>query len=262
MIKPHMFYTTNAKIQSILGYRALLASRGRSVPTLLLGCSPYDSEREINQHLLGYPNNHNYQIWKGHILPSFKLYERARVVTSLYPKNLKSFLDIGSCKGYYVLETAQNPCCDISTGIDVHEPFISISTKVKEYLDIKNANFYLATLEELSNNPEAYGGPFQTVLLIGTYHYLFWGSSFSSSAFYGHREILTRLSQICTDRVIFSARLEIGMLPRDQKKKAKLKNEVKYNTEYFLEKAEELFDVHKAGYLGKCPLFVMLKRNS
>ncbi len=262
MIKPRMFHTASAKIQSILGYKALLASRGRSVWALLFGFSPDDSERELNQHLLGYPNNHNYQIWKGQMLPSFKLYERVRAITSLYPKNLKSFLDIGSCKGYYVLEAAQNPCCETSTGIDVHEKFISISTKVKECLDIKNANFYLATLEELRNNPEAYGGPFQTVLLIGTYHYLFWGSSFSSSAFYSHREILTRLSQICTNRIIFSARLEIDMLPREQKKKAKLKNDVKYNTEYFLKRAEELFDVHKAGYLGKHPLFVMLKRSS
>jgi len=257
-----MFHTASAKIQSILGYRALLASRGLSVSTLLLGCSPRDSEREINQHLFGYPNNHNYQIRKGQMLPSFKLYERVRAVNSLYPKNLKSFLDIGSCKGYYVLEAAQNSCCETSTGIDVHEPFISISNKVKEYLNINNANFYLATLEELSNNPEAYGGPFQTVLLIGTYHYLFWGSSFSSSVSYSHRQILTRLSKICTDRVIFSARLEIDMLPRDQKKKAKLKNDVKYNTEYFLKRVEELFDVHKAGYLGKYPLFVMLKRDS
>ncbi len=261
MTESNVFYPSIAKIQSIFGYRTFLTPYGRSRLRLFSDSSLHKYEQEINQHLFGYPNNHNYQIWKGQTIPSFKLYERARIVTSLYSKYLKSFLDIGSCKGYYVLEAAQNHRCETCVGIDVHEPFVSISTKVKEYLGIKNANFYLATLEKLSSRPESYGGPFQTVLLIGTYHYLFWGTSFYSGAFYSHREILARVSKICIDRLIFSARLEVDMLPREQRDKAKLRTDIKYNTEHFLKEAEEFFDVRKAGYLGRYPLFIMSKRN-
>jgi hypothetical protein len=161
------------------------------------------------------------------------------------------------------MEAAQRPNCQISAGVDVNEPFISISNKVREYLDIKNVDFYFATLDELSSRPEAYGGPFQIVLIIGVYHYLFWGSHISPLSYHNHREILARLSQICTDRLIFSARLEVNMLPNGIKQKAKiLGNKVRYNTADFLRSAEEFFEVHKAGYMGKYPLFVMLKKNS
>lgn len=39
-------------------------------------------------------------------------------------------------------------------------------------------------------------------------------------------------------------------------------NETTYNTEYLPKRDGQLFDVHKAGYLGRYPLFVMLKRSS
>jgi len=260
-VKASVFYRTKAKIRSIAGYGALLARN-------LNGFLPSDSdsssnrlEKELNPLLTGYPRNHNYRIYKKKLFPSFKLYERLRLVVSLYPDKLESFLDIGSCRGFYAMDAAQRPNCRISAGADIHEPFISISNKVREYLDIKNVDFHFATLDELSSKPEAYGGPFQTVLLIGTYHYLFWGSKMSPIAYHNHRDILARLSQICTDRLIFSARLEVNRLPDGIKQKAKtLGNEVGYNTADFLRSAEEFFEVHKAGYLGKYLLLVMLKK--
>ncbi|MFZ2148316.1 MAG: class I SAM-dependent methyltransferase [Sedimentisphaerales bacterium] len=261
--KASVFYRTNAKIRSIAGYGALLARNLNGFLSLDSDSSLNRLEKELNSLLAGYPRNHNYRIHKKKLIPSFKLYERLRLVVSFYPEKLESFLDIGSCRGYYAMEAAQRPNCRISAGADIYEPFISISKKVREYLDIKNVEFYFATLDELSSRPEAYGGPFQIVLLIGTYHYLFWGSKLSPIAYHNHREILARLSQICTDRLIFSARLEIDRLPNDIKQKAKmLGNEVGYNTADFLRSAEEFFEVHKAGYLGKYPLLVMLKKNS
>ena len=165
-VKASVFYRTNAKIRSIAGYGALLARN-------LNGFLPSDSdssstrlEKELNPLLAGYPRNHNYRIYKKKLFPSFKLYERFRLVASLYPEKLESFLDIGSCRGFYAMDAAQRPNCRISAGVDVHEPFISISNKVREYLDIKNVDFHFATLDELSSRPESYGGPFQTVLLI------------------------------------------------------------------------------------------------
>lgn len=262
-VKASVLYRINAKIRSIAGYGALLARNLNGFLRLDSDSSSNRLKKDLNPLLIGYPRNHNYRIHNKKLFPSFKLYERLRLVVSLYPEKLESFLDIGSCRGFYAMEAAKRPNCRISAGVDIHEPFISISNKVREYLDIKNVEFYFATLDELSSRPEAYGGPFQTVLLIGTYHYLFWGSHLSPIAYHNHREILARLSQICTDRFIFSAKLEVDMLPNDIKQKAKmLGNEAIYNTACFLRSAEEFFEVHKAGYLGKYPLLVMLKKNS
>jgi len=263
MTKPSLFYKINAKIQSFFGYGCLLGRNFSGFLPLDFEYSLNKLEKDLNKLLIGYPRNHDYRICKKKLFPSFKLYERLRLVTSLYPEKLERFIDIGSCRGFYVMEAAQRPHCQVSVGIDVYEPFVSISNKVREYLDIKNADFYLATLDKVSNRPEAYGGPFQTVLFIGAYHYLFWGSKLSSSAYYSHREILARLSKISTDRLIFSARLEVDRLPTVLKEKAKmLGNKVTYNTAYFLKRAGEFFEVRKAGYLGRYPLFVMSKKNS
>lgn len=256
-------YKMNAKIQSTLGYGALLGRNFRVFLPLDSEPSLKTLEKDLNRLLTGYPNNHNYRVYKKKLFPSFKLYQRLRLVTSFYPKELESFLDVGSCRGFYVMEAAQRPHCQISVGIDIHNPFISAANKVKEYLDINNVNFHFATLDEVANRPEAYGGPFQTVLLIGTYHYLFWGSSLCPVAYRSHQEILFRLSQICTHRLIFSARLEVDRLPRDFKEKIQtVGNDIKYSTDDFLKSAEEFFEVHKVGYLGTYPLFVMLKKNS
>jgi len=117
---------------------------------------------------------------------------------------------------------------------------------------IKNANSYPATLDKVSNDSKAYGGPFQTVLLIGTYHHLFWGSDLSSSAYYSHSQILNRLSKITTDRLIFSARLDLNRLHSAVREKAKMLGcQDRYNTAYFLKRAQEFFHVNKVGYLDR-----------
>ena len=195
------------------------------------------------------------------MLPSFRLYERVRLVASLYPERMESLLDIGSCKGYYVLSAADRPYPVKTVGIDVYEPFVSVANKVKKYLGGDNASFYSAALEEVSNTPEAHGGPFQTVLLIGTYHYLFWGSTINSNALCDHQKIFKMLSKVCTERLIFSARLEVDSLTSDTKEKARMfGGTLKYDTEHILKSAEEFFEVHRAGYLGKFPLFSMSKK--
>ncbi|MDP7163051.1 MAG: class I SAM-dependent methyltransferase [Phycisphaerae bacterium] len=185
-----------------------------------------------------------------------------RKITSLYPQDMDSFLDIGCCRGAYVIEASQRPRCRTAVGIDVHEPFVSTASLVKEHLGIHNAHFHLATLEDLTNDPAAYGGPFHTVLLIGTYHYLFWGSVIDQGCYLNHEKILSMVSRTCTPSVIMSARFEVKDCPQTIKQKAKeLGDKVIYNTEHFVEKAEELFEVRKVGHLGRYPIFLMLRRN-
>lgn len=249
-----VFQRIKTKMMNILSYTTQLRYN-------LNAFFPSEPEKEINQFLKGDLRNHNYMISRKKLIPRFKLHERLRPVTALYPKPLKSFIDIGCYRGFYALDAANRPGCNISVGIDVYAPFIHASNKVREYLGQKNSSFYRASMDMVSSNPEAYGGPFQTVLLIGLFHYLFWGSNLCSDAYGSHHKIFQRLSRICTDRLIISGRLEIDQLPRIEKEKARASGKLaQYNTDYFLRVAGEFFEVHMAGFLGAHPLFVMEKK--
>lgn len=249
-----MFQRINTKIVNILTY----VTQTLRNPSSFL---PNETEKEINQLLKCELRNHNYMISQKQLVPSFKLHERLRIITALYPEPLESFIDIGCYRGFFALDAANRPGCNISVGIDVYEPFVHTSKIVRGYLEQKNSSFYMASLDMVSSNPEAYGGPFQTVLLIGLYHYLFWGSSLCSDAYGNHHEILRRLSLICTDRLILSGRLEVDQLPRIEKEKAKASGKItQYNTDCFLRVAGEYFEVYRAGFLGTYPLFVMEKK--
>lgn len=255
VFKPNALRRIHTGIVNVLGY----VTRKEHISGSL---SRNKKEKEINLHLKGYPRNHDYWILNKKLIPSFKLYERLRLVTALYPRALKSFIDIGCCRGFYALHAANIKTCHTSVGIDVYEPFVRTSNMARDYLGQKKSAFYMASLDMVSRNPGAYGGPYQTVLLLGLYHYLFWGSNVCSDAYGSHREIFQRLSKICTGRLIFSGRLEVDQLPRAEKGKAKASPKVaEYNTACFLKAAEEFFDVHKAGFLGAYPLLVMETKN-
>ena len=263
MTNPILFNKWQLKIRNIFRYVALLHRNPDMVFPLIAKTSFSQFEKELNQALIGHPSNHNYLIYNKKLFPRFQLFERFQLITSLFPEKLESLLDIGSCRGFYVFRAADHPTCNLSMGIDVHEPFITISQKVKAYLNLEKTHFHLATLDEVSDNRKSYGGSFQVVLLLGTYHYLFWGSTKYSDAFHSHREILSRLSEICSGRVIFSARLETNRLPRSIKNYAEMfKDKYAYTTQEFLKCAEEYFDIHKAGYLDRYPLLVMVKKGS
>ncbi|NQU76123.1 MAG: hypothetical protein HQ546_07420 [Planctomycetes bacterium] len=226
-----------------------------------LGQSPAvrsDRERELNPRLLGYPPNHNCRLQNGRLRPSFKLYQRALAVTALYPQPLTSFLDIGSCRGYYVLDAAGQPGCQRAVGIDLEKDFISVANDLRDYMGVANASFRLASLDDLTDDLSAVGGLFQTVLLIGTYHYLFWGSRRSSVSYHSHEGIFDRLAGLCTDRLIVSARLEVARLPDyiRQETVGAAERDV-YTTERFLEAARRHFEVRTAGSLGRHTLYVM-----
>jgi hypothetical protein len=243
-----------AGIRDLLGYGAILTDRiGSPAAT--------DAERDLNRKLSGYPRNHNYRVAGGRMLPSFRLYQRLRRVAPLYPEPLESLLDVGCCRGYFVLDAARRPPCRVAVGIDVYEPFVSAARQAKETLNVERCEFHLATLDDVAGEPESFGGPFQTVLLLNTYHYLFWGSQLSPRAYFDHRAILSRLAAVASDRILFTARLEIDRLPRPLREEARVsRKSVDYTASRFFAAAEELFDVRQAGAIGKDALLVMSKR--
>jgi hypothetical protein len=242
-----------SKVASLLSYSALKRRIGNQ-PVL-------DAERELNPTLSGYPRNHDYTVRSKTLVPGFKLHERFRLVSELCKPGLESFLDVGSCRGFYAMSAAQMPGCKRALGVDIDEPFISLSSQVRDHLELKNCEFKLAGIDDVATNPDKFGGVFTTVLNIGTYHYLYWGSGRCSTALYDHREILSRFAKICTKRLIFSARLEMDRLPKLIREEAE-KHEKKsaYTTEHFLKAASEFFDVEHKGFLGGYPLLLMNKK--
>ncbi len=254
MKKPGIFYGIGEAINNLFGY-------GRIIGTGLNSGAAIKEERALDAVLAGYPRNHNYRLRGGAVVPSYRLFCRERLVTSLFQPKMESFLDIGCCRGYYVLKAAEGEHCRLAAGIDVFEPFVSISKQVRKCLAVENANFHLAAIDEVAESLKEFGGPFQTVMTIGTYHYLFWGSSRSENAFYDHRRILSILSDLCTERLIFSGRLELERLPEEIADKARGHEKADtYNTADFLKVASEFFDVKEAGFLGTYPLYLMEKK--
>lgn len=225
-------------------------------------------EAKLNEQLIGYPKNHNYQVRGSRLIPCFRLYERHRAIECLYPNPLKSFLDVGCSKGFYVLKAAldqrdgQNRLgCQNAVGIDVHAPFTSVSKRVKKHLKVHRASFYHASLDQVSRDPESFGGPFQTILMLSCYHYFFWGSEYCASAYHSHDEILARLAQLCTGTLLLSGRLEFDRLPSGVQKRIRpSKRRRIYNVDDFVKSAETFFDLEIAGYFGRNAVFVMKKK--
>ncbi|MCL5279301.1 MAG: class I SAM-dependent methyltransferase [Planctomycetes bacterium] len=252
---------TGAKVCSLAGYPRYRRECLRGVVPVRGEASTAQTQEELNQRMSGYPRNHVYRIVHGRIVPGFRLYERLRIVTRIYPDPIHSFLDIGCCRGFYVLDAALRLGCPRAVGIDVHEPFITTARDAAQYLRVPGAAFHYASLEDVSGTPQEFGGPFQVVMLIGTYHYLYWGSSLCSTAYHSHEEILRRLASICTHQLIISARFTMDRLPRDiQTTRPEGHGNETYTVEAFLQSAEKFFHTHHAGYLGVYPLFVMTKR--
>ena len=195
--------------------------------------------------------------------PSRMLRERADSIRRALPRSLGNFLDIGSCKGYFVLEAAASASCPLAVGIDVHEPFVGVANEVRNWLGRDNARFHCASLDAVAAEPGRFGGPFQTVLLVSTYHYLYWGSDLEPKAFGQHRTILAMLARVCRGYLVFANPLEIRDCPAIIQHAARARGAGEFNRESFLDAATEFFDVFQIGHMDrkrKRPL-LLLARN-
>jgi hypothetical protein len=249
------FFRAGSKLRNLFGYRAFLRCHGLSRRVTS------QTEEQLNAELSGYPSNHGYSIHGGKLVPGLQLYERWREVAPLLPEHLDSFLDIGCCRGFYVLQAARRPDCRLSVGVDVYEPFVVVARKAGTQLGLRSVAFHTATVDQLARDAGAYGGPFQVTLLLGTYHYVFWGSGRCDYALRSHERILACLADLTTDRLILSGRLELDRLPSGLRKQAYSSPEAGvYNTDSFLRAAESFFNIRQAGFLGRYPLLVMDKK--
>lgn len=223
--------------------------------------SETEAEKEVNALLCGYPSNHEYKVIGGQLVPGFQLFERITFLKALYPQKIERLLDVGCCRGFFVFDIASRPECCQAVGIDVTEAFIDAARKVSKVLGCKNAEFHFATLDTVSTKTSEFGGPFDLILVLGLYHYLYFGSSQYSKSFKSHDEIFSMLARLCSGQVILSGRLEIERLPgwmKENKEIAEYKN--LYNTKTILEGAGRWFDITDCGFMSNDSVYILTKK--
>lgn len=215
-------------------------------------------EKEINyiNHIEnGYPSNHTYRIKNKILVPKYKLASRFKKINQLFPTNLTSILEIGCSKGFFIFSGSNNPHFTRGLGIDVDAYNIETCNWVKEKINNRTTQFKNISLEELVENIDHFGGPFQTILIINTYQYLYFGSDPYPKCYLDHDTIFKQLRKICSGRIIFNNRIDLADCQNiDRIEKAPPLSVSNYSKEKALEIAAKYFVVKEHGSIGRYPL--------
>lgn len=209
---------------------------------------------------VGERTRHVFRIAGDNVLSTGQMELRWEVVTSLYPEKLTSLLDIGCCRGWFIVKAAMLPECEAALGVDVVPEFIDAAKEAKRLLKLDKAQFEYAFLEDLERNREKYRLPYQTLLLINTYHYLYWGSTYSRTHWPDHDYLLRTLASFCTDRMLLMSPLEVKDCPSDIQAERHPDWAEQYTTANFLGVANRYFGVSLECHLGTRPLYLMKKK--
>ncbi len=204
----------------------------------------------------GYPSNHTYNIKNSRLIPKHKLAARYRKIRQLLPQNLTSIAEVGCSKGFFIFSGTAHLHCTRGLGIDVNQYDIEVCHWVKEKLANTRASFEIMQLHELAPRIEEFGGPFQTILILNTYQYLYFGSDSFPQCYLNHDAIFSQLRKIGSQRIIFNNRIALEDC-QNVKRIAKASEESKqnYSEEKALEAASQYFKVERHGKIGKYPLF-------
>ena len=213
---------------------------------------------------LGERTRHVYQIAGSATLTTFQLHQRHGIIESLYPSKLTSLLDIGCCRGWFVIKAAERPECERATGIDVVPGFIDAANEAKAALGQDKADFHYAFLDDLIADPRKFRTPYQTLILLNTYHYMYWGSAYSPRHWADHDYLLRSLAAVCTDRMIFMGPLEVDECPADIAERAKAHPDwgAAYTTATFMDVASRYFHVTHHSNMGERPVYVLTRKTS
>lgn len=219
-------------------------------------------DREVARYVASsYPHNLDYRVLGGKLWPRWRLWRRFRRLARGYAQPLTELLDLSSSKGYFVLEAASRPECQRALGIDVHAPDLAASRAVAQHLGLERASFQPLVLSQLATNLHTFGGPFETVLLVNTYPYLFFGSDRSEDHVPDHDELFRLLASVCSKRLVFSNRIELERCPRHIQKRAhELGLARDFRPELIRAACERYFVLEEQRPLGRIPLWYLSKR--
>lgn len=208
-----------------------------------------------------YPHNHDYRVVDGRLRPRFKLWRRWRRIRKLYPDRLTSLLDLSSSKGFFVLEAARVEGCERALGIDVHAPDLEAARAVAAHVGRPRARFEELRLHELAERIDEFGGPFQTVLLVNTYPYLYYGSRRDARAYLDHERLFELMARVTAERLVFSNRVDFERLPGHVRELARAQRaEAGYDEASIRAAAERHFTIEARGRLGRIPLWSLRRR--
>jgi len=192
-----------------------------------------------------YPHNHTYVPVADRLVPNRKLAVRVAGLSRHYPVPLTSLLDLSCSKGFFVFHAAAQESCERSLGIDLSDECLDACRLLNAgFAHRERVQFARLTLPELAQRMGEFGGPFQTVLLINTYQYLFFGSTIAPPVGQDHREIFRLLREVCSGRLIFHNRLALADLQSDpQERASRAGTGALYHPRAIREAAEEFFRV-------------------
>lgn len=216
------------------------------------------TEKEYLSYLkAAYPNNHNYKVKNNRLFPTRELAKRYNRVRELLPQPLTSFLDIGSSKGFFVFTASEDPKCTRCLGIDVYQYDMDVCRWLKKYLHNDKVQFEFMRLHELAERIDEFGGPFQTVLMLNMYQYLYFGSVRSPDRYLDHDEIFKHLRKICSERIIFNNRVNLADCQNVEQIERASEHSQNYSEEKIIAAASKYFNVVPHGKIGQYPLWTM-----
>jgi hypothetical protein len=204
----------------------------------------------------GYPSNHTYRIKNNKLHPKYKLASRYKKIQKLLPANISSLAEIGCSKGFFIFEASSKPNFIRGLGIDIAPYNIEVCNWVKSLLGSNTTQFENVQLHEVAENIDAFHGPFQTVLILNTYQYLYFGSDPYPECYLDHDAIFRYLRKICSGRIIFNNRVDLADCQNVKcVEKSPLLSKANYSEKKALEAASKYFTIKRHGRIGKYPLF-------
>ncbi|MDB5385884.1 MAG: hypothetical protein JWM11_1530 [Planctomycetaceae bacterium] len=171
---------------------------------------------EISQSVSdSYPPNHNYSVVDDRLLPSRKLGTRVAHFRKYYPRQLTSLLDLSCSKGFFVFDAARESTCERALGIDLCDKTLATCRQLKQHFEhSERVSIEKLSLAELACQIDAFGGTFETALLVNTYQYLFFGSPIAPALSRDHCEIFRQIRRVCHGRVIFHNRVTLNRVQK------------------------------------------------
>ncbi len=216
------------------------------------------SEEYVDFAQNSYPSNHTFRIANKKLIPKRQLANRYEKIAKLLPENLTSFADISCSKGFFVFESSNFPNCTRSLGIDVSTYNIQFCQAIKKYLKNSVTQFELLQLHELSERIDEFGGPFQTIILANAYQYLYFGSRPHPECYSDHDLIFKYLRQICSDRIIFTNRVNLEDVQKSQCFERHSETiRQNYSEKNIVSAISKYFTIEEHGKSGRWPLWLL-----
>lgn len=215
---------------------------------------------EIRQRVCdSYPPNHNFSVDGTRLIPSRKLAARVSHFRRFYPHAVRNLLDLSCSKGFFVFDAAREISCERAVGIDLCDATLEICRQLGQHFDrSERIGFEKFSLAEFARRVTEFGGPFETVLLVNTYQYLFFGSSIAPALSHDHCEIFRQIREVCEGRVIFHNRVTWGRVQKHVRETPEGREWCRYYTaDAIRSAASEFFRVTEMPVWGGHPVWLM-----